>query len=132
MSPKLPKVVRELVDGKNFGFLATVMADGSPQITPIWVDRENDDILVNTVKGRTKQKNVNRDPRIALSIVDWEKPYTWAQIRGRVTQQTNRNARKHIDKLSKKYLGLEKYPWSDTKRILLRIRPQKVVWEEEE
>lgn len=130
MNPKLPRVVRKLVDGKNFGFLATVMADGSPQITPIWVDREGDDILVNTVKGRTKQRNMSRDPRVALAIVDWEKPYTWAQIRGRVIQQTERDARKHIDKLSKKYLG-KKYPWPDTNRILIKIRPEKVVWARE-
>jgi PPOX class probable F420-dependent enzyme len=128
---KLPKVVKSLVDGKNFGFLATVMPDGSPQVTPVWIDREDGTILVNTVKGRTKQKNISRDPRVALAIVDWEKPYTWAQIRGRVVQQTTKDADKHIDKLAKKYLGLNKYPWGDKKRTIAKIVPGNVAWEEE-
>jgi PPOX class probable F420-dependent enzyme len=129
--PKLPKVVQGLVDGKNFAFLATVMPDGSPQVTPVWVDREGGTILVNTVKGRTKQKNMSRDPRVALAIVDWKEPYTWAQIRGRVVQQTTKNAGEHIDRLAKKYLGLKKYPWSDKKRTIARIVPGKIVWEKE-
>ena len=131
MHRRLPKVVTKLLDGKNFGFLATSMTDGSPQVTPVWVDRQGDVIVINTVKGRTKQRNFSRDARIALAIVDWKKPYTWAQIRGRVIQQTTKGADKHIDKLSKKYLGLPSYPWGDRKRIMVRIRPEKVVWEEE-
>lgn len=128
---KLPKIVQRLVDGKNFAFLATLMADGSPQVTPVWVDRENDAIIINTVKGRTKQRNIDRDPRVALAIVDWKNPYTWAQIRGRVVEQTTKDARKHIDKLSKKYLNLERYPWDDTKRMIVRVIPERVVWEKE-
>lgn len=127
----MPKIVQGLLDGKNFGFLATLMADGSPQVTPVWVDRENETILINTVKGRTKQRNMVRDPRVALAIVDWKKPYTWAQIRGRMVDQTSKNAGKHIDKLSKKYLGLKKYPWGDRKRMIVKVTPQKVVWERE-
>jgi PPOX class probable F420-dependent enzyme len=130
MRSKLPKVVQGLLDGKNFAFLATVMADGSPQVTPVWVDREDGTILINTVKGRTKQRNMARDPRVALAIVDREKPYTWAQIRGRVVGQTTKNAREHIDRLSKKYLG-RKYPWTDTERTIVRIVPENVVWEAE-
>jgi PPOX class probable F420-dependent enzyme len=131
MSPKLPKVAKGLVDGKNFGFLSTIMDDGSPQVTPVWVDREGETILVNTVMGRTKQKNMTRDPRVALAIVNWESPYTWVQIRGKVVSQSAKGASKHIDRLSKKYLGLEKYPGTDRKRLLVRITPQKVAWNRE-
>jgi PPOX class probable F420-dependent enzyme len=131
MQHRLPKVVKKLLDGKNFGFLATTMTDGSPQVTPVWVDRQGDIIVINTVKGRTKQRNFSRDGRIALAIVDWKKPYTWAQIRGRVIEQTTKGANKHIDKLSKKYLGLPTYPWSDNKRMIVRIRPENAVWDEE-
>lgn len=107
------------------------MPDGSPQVTPVWVDREGNIVVINTVKGRTKQKNFSRDARIALAIVDWKEPYTWAQIRGRVIEQTTEGAGKHIDKLAKKYLGLSSYPGSDRKRTIVRIRPEKTVWEEE-
>ena len=131
MNSKLPKVVKRLVDGKNFGFLSTVMDDGSPQVTPVWVDREGDTILVNTVKGRTKQKNMTRDPRVALAIVDWERPYTWVQIRGQVVSQSTKGAVTHIDRLSKKYRGRARYSGTDRKRVLLRIIPQKVVWNRE-
>ena len=131
MPVRLPQVVRSLLDGKNFGFLATVMADGSPQVTPVWVDREGAIVVINTVRGRTKQRNLSRDHRIALAIVDWKRPYTWAQIRGRVVEQTERGADSHIDKLSMKYLGLKRYPWSDRKRMIIRIKPEKVVWDRE-
>ena len=131
MTTKLPKEILELVDGKNFAFLATVMDDGSPQVTPVWVDREGGTILVNTVRGRTKQKNMARDPRVAVALVDWKEPYTWVQIRGTVVSQTSRGAIRHIDKLAKKYLGLERYPWKDRKRLIVRIEPQKAVWDKE-
>ena len=121
--------MKELLDGKNFGFLATTMADGSPQVTPIWVDRQDNVIIINTVKGRTKQRNFSRDARIALAVVDWKRPYTWAQIRGRVVEQTTKGASRHIDKMSRKYLGLPRYPWSDRERTLVRIKPEKVIWE---
>jgi PPOX class probable F420-dependent enzyme len=130
MRSKLPSAARELLDGKNFGFLATLMADGSPQVTPVWVDREDDTVIVNTVRGRTKQRNMSRDSRVALAIVDWKRPYSWAQIRGRVVEQTDKNARRHIDKLAKKYLG-RMYPWNDTKRTIVRIEPTRVVWARE-
>ena len=130
MPDKLPPEVRALLDGKNLAFLATVMADGSPQVTPVWVDRDGDTVIINTVRGRTKQRNLSRDTRVAISVVDWEEPYTWAQVRGRVVQQTDRGAVSHIEKLSMKYLGT-KYPGTDRKRTIVRIRPDKVVWARE-
>jgi len=125
---QLSNLAKKLIDGRNFGFLATLMPDGSPQITPVWIDREGDIILVNTTVGRVKHKNITRDPRVALAIIDHENPYTMVSIRGRVVEITTEGAEEHIDKLAKKYLGLEKYPWKrkGETRIILKINPEKI------
>ena len=120
--------VTALLDGKNFAFVATLMKDGSPQITPTWIDIENNIILVNTAEGRIKHKNVSRDPRVAVSVVDEKNPYNMITIRGRVVEQTTTGADEHIDKLAKKYLGADKYPFrsSTEKRIILKIKPENI------
>ncbi len=120
--------VKKLFEDKNLAFVATLMKDGSPQITPIWIDIENDVIIINTAEGRTKQKNLSRDPRIAISVVDRNNPYHMVTIRGRVVEQTTVDADLHIDKMAKKYLGVEKYPFArpGEKRILLKIVSEKV------
>jgi PPOX class probable F420-dependent enzyme len=117
-----------LLKGKNFAFVATLMEDGSPQVTPTWVDTDGDNILINTAQGRLKEKNASRDPRVALSIVDGQNPYNMVAVRGRVIEHTTNGAEEHIDKMAKKYLGLEKYPnrKPGEKRILLKIKPEKV------
>ena len=113
---------------KNLAFLATLMKDGSPQITPTWVDLENNTVLINTAEGRVKQRNVTRDPRVAVSIVDHGNVYNMVTVRGRVTEQTTKGADEHIDKLAKKYLGVDKYPFrsADEKRVILKIKPEKI------
>jgi len=120
--------VTALLDGKNFAFVATLMKDGSPQITPTWIDIENNIILVNTAEGRIKHKNVSRDPRVAVSVIDEKNPYNMITIRGRVVEQTTTGADEHIDKLAKKYLGADKYPFrsSTEKRIILKIKPENI------
>jgi len=120
--------VSRLLKAKNFGFLATLMPDGSPQVTPTWVDIEDDYIIVNTAEGRLKQKNVSRDPRVAISVADQTNPYNMVTIRGRVIEQTVNGADDHIDKMAKKYLGMDKYPgrMPGEKRILLKIKPDMV------
>jgi PPOX class probable F420-dependent enzyme len=120
--------VANLFKGKNFAFVATVMKDGSPQITPTWVDIDGDYIIVNTAQGRLKQKNVSRDPRVAISLVDDANPYNMVTVRGQVVEQTTKGADEHIDKMAKKYIGLEKYPnrAPGEKRVILKIRPEKV------
>ncbi len=120
--------VKKLFEDKNLAFVATLMKDGSPQITPIWIDIENDVIIINTAEGRTKQKNLSRDPRIAISVVDRNNPYNMVTIRGRVIEQTTVGADLHIDKMAKKYLGVDKYPFArpGEKRILLKIVSEKV------
>lgn len=120
--------IKRLFDSKNLAYLATLMDDGSPQVTPIWVDIEGNVILVNTAEGRVKQKNVSRDPRVAISTVDHTNPYEMVTVRGKVVEQTRRGADEHIDKMAKKYLGMDKYPFKmpGEQRILLRIQPEKV------
>ena len=118
----------KLFEGKNFAFVATLMKDGSPQITPVWVDLEDNTILVNTAEGRAKHKNVSREPRVAISIVDNNNPYNMVTVRGRVVEQTTKGADEHIDKLAKKYLGVDKYPFRSPteKRVILKIKPENI------
>jgi PPOX class probable F420-dependent enzyme len=117
-----------LLKGKNFGNLATIMPDGSPQVTPVWVDLEGEVILVNTAERRVKLRNVARDPRVALSVFDQEDPYRKIAVRGRVVEITKRGAEEHIDRMAKKYRGLDTYPWRQPgiARVLIRIEPLQV------
>lgn len=125
---KLTADAIRLIEGKNFAFLATVMPDGSPHVTPMWVDREGDLILMNTAEGRVKQRNATRDSRVGISIFDHNNPYDRIVIRGRVVTQTNQGADAHIDKLAKKYTNANKYQKSspDEKRIIFKIEPTHV------
>jgi PPOX class probable F420-dependent enzyme len=121
--------IKELFERKNFAFLSSLMKDGSPHVTPTWIDIEDDNILINTAIGRIKQKNVSRDPRIALAIIDQDNQYEMVTVRGKVTDQiTGDVAEKHIDKLAKKYINLDKYPRRSKgeQRVILRIRPEKI------
>ena len=123
------EAIRKLFEGKNFVYVSSLMKDGSPHVTPTWVDIENGTILVNTAIGRTKQKNISRDSRVALAVSDQNNPYDMVTVRGKVTQQiTGEEADEHIDKLAKKYLGKDKYPYrsSGEKRVILKIKPENV------
>jgi len=122
--------VIQLLTGKNFAFVATLMKDGSPQITPTWIDFDGKSILINTAEGRVKQKNVSRDPHVAISIVDQNNPYNMVTIRGKVIEQTLNGADDHIDKLAKRYLGVDKYPFrsQNEKRVILKVQPEKVFY----
>jgi PPOX class probable F420-dependent enzyme len=122
--------IKSLFENKNFAFVATSMRDGSPHVTPTWVDIEDSYILINTAIGRVKQKNVARDPRVSLSVADNNNPYHMVTVNGEIVEQiTGEEAEKHIDKLAKKYLNKDKYPGRapGEKRILLKIKPKKVV-----
>jgi len=120
--------IAKLFNCKNLVYVATLMRDGSPQVTPTWVDVEGDIILVNTAEGRVKQRNLSRDPRVAISVVDHSNPYEMVTIRGRVVEQTNNGADEHLNKLAKKYLGLDEYPFrrAGEKRVILKIQPQRI------
>lgn len=129
MAPKLsPKAVK-LIESKNFGFLASLMRDGSPHVTPVWVDREGDVVLVNTSVGQTTQRNIKRDPRVSIAIVDHDNPYDRVIILGRVKAQSQEGAEEHIDKLAKKYTGANKYQRSSPteKRITIKIEPTRIL-----
>ena len=117
-----------LFEGRNFAFLATVKKDGSPQVTPTWIDRDNDTILINTAKGRVKQENVSRDPRVSISLVDDRNPYSMVTITGKVIEQTTEGADEHIDKLARRYLNADRYPnhSADVKRVILKIKPERI------
>lgn len=132
----LSESIAKFFKGKNFGFLGTVNKNGSPQVTPTWIDMmENEGgheamILINTAKDRVKQKNVSRDPRVSLSIVDETNPYSMVTIRGRVVEQSTEGADEHIDKLARRYLNAERYPSHspNVKRIILKIKPEKIFY----
>ena len=117
---------RAMFKGNNFGHFVTLMPDGAPQVSPVWVDIEDGTglILVNTALGRVKTENVERDPRVAISVHDQEDPYTMISIRGRVVEITREGAEAHIDFLSNKYHGED---YSDHgNRVLLKIAPEHV------
>jgi len=122
--------VEKLFTDKNFASFATIMEDCSPQVTPVWVDYDNGNILINTAEGRAKVRNVTKNPKVAVSATDVANPYTMVSVRGRIVEQTNRGADEHIDKMAKKYLGVEKYPFRapGEKRILLKIKPESVTY----
>lgn len=125
----LDENARKLFEGKNFAFVATVNRDGSPQVTPVWVDTDGKYILVNTAIGRVKERNVKRDPRVAVSIFEHSNPYNMITIQGRVVDQVRgHTADQHIDKMSKKYTGQEKYPnrRAGEERVLWKIEPRRI------
>jgi PPOX class probable F420-dependent enzyme len=108
----IPDKFLDLVTNKKaFAHLATVMPDGSPQVTPVWIDYANGVIRVNTAKGRTKARNMAAGARVAVAIQDPDNPYRYLQVRGRVKTMTEHGADAHIDALAKKYLGQDKYPY---------------------
>lgn len=113
---------RELLSGRNFLHIATVNPDGSPQVSVVWVEAVDDIILINTVVGRVKERNMARDPRVAMSIYDQDDPYDEIAIRGKVVGMSQDGARAHIDALSQKYLG-RPYPWhyDADNRIIIKI-----------
>ena len=110
---------------KALANLATVMPDGSPQVTPVWFDYTGGMIRVNTAKGRVKARNMREGAPVALSIMDPDNPYRYIQIRGRVARVTEQGASEHIDSLSKKYLGKDKYPFGQPGevRVTFEIEP---------
>ena len=128
MAAAIPEKYRDLFDKPAFGILATLMPDGQPQVTPVWVDLQDGHVIVNSAKGRQKDKNIERDPRVTITLLDPQNPYRYCEIRGRVTEITQKDADAHIDKMAKKYLGKDKYPFRQEgeKRVIYKIAPAKV------
>ncbi len=115
-----------MIDGKNFASVATVMRDGSPQVTPVWIDRDGELVAFNTAEGRVKHRNLRRDPHVALSIYDQNNPYEHVAIRGRVVEMTNTGADEHIDRLSLKYAGRKFTHRPGEKRVIIKIKPERI------
>jgi PPOX class probable F420-dependent enzyme len=113
---------------RAFGNLATLMKNGSPQLTPIWFNTDGVHVLINSTTDRVKDHNMRRDARVAFLIVDPKNPYRYIQIRGRVVEITTKGARQHIDELAKKYRGVDKYigQSEDEVRVKYKILPEKI------
>jgi PPOX class probable F420-dependent enzyme len=128
MAANLEKYLDLFRDKKAFAHIATVMPDGSPQVTPVWIDYRNGKVAFNTARGRVKDKNLKKGARIALSIQDPENPYRYAQVRGVIANVTEDGADAHIDAMAKKYMGVDKYPFRSPteKRVIYEIEAQSV------
>jgi PPOX class probable F420-dependent enzyme len=128
MAATIPEQFKDLFTKVAFAHLATLMTDGSPHVTPVWVDYDGAYVRVNSAKGRVKDNNMRRDKRVALSIQDPDNPYRYLAIRGEVAEITENGADAHIDALAKKYLGKERYPFGSPAevRVIYKIRPDKV------
>jgi PPOX class probable F420-dependent enzyme len=123
MAGKIPESAMDLLEKKAFAALATLMADGSPQVTPVWVMYEAPYVIINSARGRVKDQNMRRDARVALSIQDPEDPYRYLGIQGRVVEITEEGADEVIDQLAYKYLGKERFPGhsADETRVTYKI-----------
>jgi PPOX class probable F420-dependent enzyme len=128
MAEQLPDKYADLLSNKKaFANLGTLNSDGSPQVTPVWVDYDGKHVRVNSARGRLKDRNIARDPRVSLSIQDPENPYRYLEIRGKVVEATEKGADDHINSLAKKYLGKDVYPFRQPgeKRVIYKIEPHK-------
>jgi PPOX class probable F420-dependent enzyme len=122
----IPENYHDILQKKAFAQLATIMPDGSPHVSPVWFDFDGQNILVNTAKGRVKDKNMRRDKRVGIDIMDPDNPYRHVSIRGHVVDVTENGADAHIDKLSKKYIGQDRYPYraNGEVRVIFKIQPE--------
>jgi PPOX class probable F420-dependent enzyme len=128
MAETIPEKYLDLFKKPAFAHLGTLMRDGSPQVTPVWVDHDGKYVRVNSALGRVKDKNMRRDPRVSLAIQDPDNPYRYLEIRGKVVEITQNGADDHINKLSQKYLGKPLYPYRKPGevRVTYKIEPQKI------
>lgn len=127
MSQVIPEKYADLFQKKAFANLATVMPDGTPQVTPVWVDFDGKHVIVNSARGRRKDKNMSQNSSVALSIMDPDNPYRYLEVRGRVAEITEEGADQHIDTMAKKYMGVDKYPYRQPGevRVMYKIEPKR-------
>jgi PPOX class probable F420-dependent enzyme len=127
MSAEIPEQYRDLFDKKAFASLATIMPNGQPQVTPVWCDFDGSHVIVNSAKGRRKDRNMRSDPRVSLAISDPDNPYRYLEVRGTVVEITEDGADDHIDSMAKKYMGVDKYPYRQPGevRVVYKIEPQR-------
>ena len=125
---KLSEELLALLRQPSICYIATTMSDGSPQMTQTWVDTDGEHVVINTVEGFVKLKNIERDPRVAVAISDPSNPSRYFQVRGRVVEQTTDGGAQHIEQLAQKYLG-KPYPWFGGRqqvRVIIRIAPERI------
>ena len=124
----IPDGYKDILQKKAFANLATVNSDGTPQVTPVWFDWDGSRLRINTAKGRVKDKNLRRTPAVALTIMDPDNPYRYIQVKGRVANVTESGADAHIDALSKKYTGQDRYAkrTPGEVRVIFTITPDRV------
>lgn len=125
---QISDAVHEMLGKKAFAHLATLMPDGSPHVTPVWIESDGDEIVFNTVEGRQKPTNLRRDNRVAISVIDPDDPYAHIMIRGEVVEITPEGAEEHIDKLAKRYLDEDTYPFRQPgeQRLIVRVKPTSI------
>jgi len=124
----IPESHRDLLEKRAFAFLATVSTDGSPQVTPVWIDYDGTYVCFNTARGRLKDRNLRRHPVVALAILDPDNPYRYMQIKGNVSEITEVGANEHIDRLAGKYLGQDRYHLKQPGevRVTYKVMPERV------
>jgi len=128
MPVPLPPATHRLFDDVQFATIGTIEPDGRPQLSVVWVARDGDDVLVSTVKGRRKHRNLEADPRATVLVYDKDDPYSYVEVRGSATM-VEPGGRELIDALCQKYRGITPYPWDgpDAVRVVVRITPDKVI-----
>ena len=126
MASAIPDKYTDLFDKKVFASLATLMPSGSPQVTPVWIDYDGENVVFNTATGRQKDKNLQADGRVSLSLIDPDNPYRYLEVRGVVVERTTDGADDHINKMAKKYMGVDVYPFRqpDEVRVIYKIKPE--------
>ena len=119
---------RDIFDKKTYCYVTTVGKDGTPQVTPVWCEFDGTHIVFNTARGRVKDTNLAKNPRVAIAAADPDNPYRYVQVRGRVAEITEQGADAHIDKMTKKYTGQDHYPWKKPGevRMIVKILPERV------
>lgn len=126
---EIPQLARDWIDANAFATIATVLPNGYPQQSVVWVERDGDDLLVSTVKGRRKHLNMERDPKVSVLVYPSDNPYSYVEIRGTVSM-TEEGGRELIDRLAQRYMGADRYTMddgTDNVRVVVRIHPDKVV-----
>jgi PPOX class probable F420-dependent enzyme len=128
MSTTIEGRAEELLKAKNFCHVATLRSDGSVQCVPVWVDVQDGRPVLNTAEGRAWPRNLERDPRVTLTVQNLENPYEYVEVRGRVAERTHEGADEHIDAMAKKYMGVDQYPLRQPgeQRLIIRVEPEHV------
>jgi PPOX class probable F420-dependent enzyme len=128
MAPTFSDEQKDILDSPNFAHVATLFKDGTPQVNPVWVDRDGDRVRINSAEGRAKVVNLRNNPTVTIEVSNSENPYRYVEVRGKVVEFSHEGADDHIDALAKKYMGVDSYPMRKTEeqRVTIVIEPEKI------